>query len=55
MTEMATEARYTIADQGGLSNCDTGIINQRLRRGLHNRDGYVTPIELVEAKLATRR
>jgi hypothetical protein len=54
MTEMATEARYTIADQGGLSKCDTGIINQRLRRGLHNRDGYVTPIEFVEAKLATR-
>lgn len=54
MTEMATEARYTIADQGSLSECDTGIINQRLRRGLHNHDGYTTPIERLEAKLATR-
>jgi Domain of unknown function (DUF6933) len=54
MTEMAAEARYTIADQGGLTGCDIGTINRRLRRTLHNHEGYVTPIELVEAQLVTR-
>lgn len=54
MAEMAAETRYTTADQGGLSGCEIGTINRRLRRALHNNDGYVTPIELVEAKLATR-
>jgi len=32
MTEMAAEARCTIADQGGLTKCDIGTINRRLRR-----------------------
>jgi hypothetical protein len=54
MTEMAAELGYAISDAGGLSVCDTGALNRRLRRTLHNRDGYVTPIELVEAKLAAR-
>jgi hypothetical protein len=54
MTEMASELGYAIPAAGGLYACDIGVINRRLRRTLHNRDGYVTPIELVEAKLAAR-
>ena len=54
MTEMAAELGYAIPAAGGLSACDVGALNQRLRRTLHNRGGYVTPIELVEAKLAAR-
>ena len=54
MTEMAAELGYAIPAAGGLSACDIGALNRRLRRTLHNRGGYVTPIELVEAKLATR-
>lgn len=54
MTEMAAEVGYAIPDQGGLSRCDVGALNLRLRRALRNRGGYVTPIELVEARLAER-
>ena len=54
MTEMAAELGYAIPNAGGLSACDVGVVNRRLRRTLHNRGGYVTPIELVEAKLAAR-
>lgn len=54
MTEMAFEARWEIADQGGLAGCDIGAINRGLRRGLHDHDGYATPIELVEARFVTR-
>ena len=52
MTEMAAEIGDAAA--GGLPACDIGALNRRLRRTLHNRGGYVTPIELVEARLATR-
>jgi hypothetical protein len=54
MTEMSAELAYAIPAAGGLSGCDIGALNRRLRRTLHNLGGYVTPIELVEAKLATR-
>ena len=54
MTEMAAELGYAIPAAGGLSACDIGVLNRRLRRTLHNRGGYVTAIELVEAKLAAR-
>jgi hypothetical protein len=54
MTEMAAELEHAIPAADGLSACDIGALNRRLRRTLHNRDGYVTPIELVEARLATR-
>ena len=54
MTEMAAEIGYAIPAAGGLSARDIGALNRRLRRTLHNRGGYVTPIELVEARLATR-
>jgi len=54
MTEMAAELGYAIPDAGGLSACDVGVLNRRLRRTLRNRGGYVTPIELVDAKLGPR-
>ena len=51
---MAAELGNAIPAAGGLFACDVGVVNRRLRRTLHNRGGYVTPIELVEAKLAAR-
>lgn len=50
MTEMAAELGDAIAQAGGLSGCDIAVLNQGLRRTLHNYDGYTTPIELVQAK-----
>jgi Domain of unknown function (DUF6933) len=55
MNEMAAEIGYAITEAGGLSACDIGALNQRLRRTLHNYGGHTTPIELVRAKPALRR
>lgn len=52
MNEMAVHLRYETAAAGGLSNCDIGSLNHHLRRTLHNRGGYVYPIELVAQRLA---
>jgi hypothetical protein len=54
MNEMAVHLRYGVADAGGLSHCDISALNHHLRRTLHNRDGYVYPIELVAQRLAAR-
>jgi hypothetical protein len=54
MNEMATHIRYHLVRVGGLSRCDTGEINRELRRGLHGRDDYVVPIELVLERLGAR-
>lgn len=53
MNEMAAELEHATPNAGGLSGFDIGALNRRLRRTLHNRGGYITPIELVGAKLAT--
>jgi hypothetical protein len=44
-------AAYQIA-AAGLNDCDTAVLNHDLRRTLHNRGGYVTPLELVARRLA---
>jgi hypothetical protein len=54
MNEMAVHLRYQAADAGGLSHCDISALNRGLRRTLHNRGGYVYPIELVAQRLAAR-
>ncbi len=54
MNEMAAHLRYAVADAGGLSHCDISALNHHLRRTLHNRGGYVYPIELVAQWLAAR-
>jgi hypothetical protein len=54
MNEIAVHLRYQIADAGGLSHCDINTLNHHLRRTLHNRGGYVYPIELVAQRLAAR-
>jgi hypothetical protein len=54
MNEMAVHLRYAVSDAGGLSHCDISTLNHHLRRTLHNRGGYVYPIELVGQRLATR-
>jgi hypothetical protein len=54
MNEMAVHLRYQIADAGGLSRCDIDVLNHHLRRTLHNRGGYVYPVELVAQRLAAR-
>lgn len=54
MNEMAAHLHYEVADAGGLSHCDINALNHHLRRTLHNRDGYVYPIELVAQRLAAR-
>jgi hypothetical protein len=52
MNEMAVHCDYAVADAGGLSRCDIGALNHRLRRTLHNRGGdYATPLELVAQRL----
>jgi hypothetical protein len=48
MNDMALHVRYQIADSGGLDRCDISVLNQRLRRSLHNAGGtYAYPIERV--------
>lgn len=47
MNEMAFYLDYAVADAGGLSRSDSQILNRHLRRRLHSRDGYATPLELV--------
>ena len=54
MNEMAVRLRYQIAGAGGLNHCDINTLNHHLRRTLHNRGGYVYPIELVAQRLAAR-
>jgi len=52
MNDIVVHCRYQIAADGSLDNCDIDLLNHRLRRTLHNRGGYVTPIELVAERLA---
>jgi hypothetical protein len=52
MNEMAFYLDYAVADAGGLSRCDSNALNRHLRRRLHSRDGYATPLELVARRLS---
>jgi len=55
MNEIVVHSRYFIANSGGLAHCDTRVLNRWLRRTLHNRGGYFTPMDLVEERLTDRR
>jgi hypothetical protein len=54
MNEMAAHLRCQVADAGGLNHRDISLLNRYLGRTLHNRGGYVYPIELVAQRLAAR-
>jgi hypothetical protein len=47
MNDIQFHCRYEIAAAGGLDHCDIHALNHDLRRTLHNRGDYITPIELV--------
>lgn len=50
MTDMAFTCEHEVGMAGGLAHADIAAINQRLRRGLHNRGGYVVPLELARQR-----
>jgi len=39
--------RRFIDDRGGFGHADLDALNHRIRRNLHHRDGYHTPLDLV--------
>lgn len=47
MNDMAYMCQAEVERTGGLAVTDIAGVNQRLRRGLHNRGGYVVPLELA--------
>jgi hypothetical protein len=51
MNDSAFSARAVIDSSGGLDRTDVDELNRRLRRQLHNRDGYRQPLDLVLARL----
>lgn len=51
MNDMTYHLRYQVDAAGGLDHCDVPAINHRLQRTLHNRDGYVQPLDLVVERL----
>ena len=51
MNDIAVHCRYQITADGGLGNCDIALLNHRLRRTLHNRGDYITPLDLVAERL----
>jgi hypothetical protein len=51
MRDTAIHARYRIEAMGGVDAADTAFLNRYLRRSLHNRDGYVTPLDLAHERL----
>jgi hypothetical protein len=55
MNEMAFYLEYAVAEAAGLGNTDVGELNRDLRRRLHSRDGYATPLELVARRSATAK
>lgn len=55
MNEMAFYLEYAVAEAGGLGSSDVGELNRDLRRRLHSRDGYATPLELVARRSATAK
>jgi hypothetical protein len=55
MNDLAFLVKATVADAGGLYDCNISDLNRSLRRGIYNRTGYVTAMDLVAARLANRR
>jgi len=54
MNDTAFECRYHVEADGGLDRIDLDALNHRLRRTLHNRDGYHDPLELVVQRLEAK-
>ena len=51
LTEIVHECRWLVEAAGGLDHMPTDALNHRLRRVLHNRDGYHDALDLVAARL----
>lgn len=47
MNDMALMCEHEVEIAGGLALTDVAGVNHRLRRGLHNRGGYVVPLDLA--------
>jgi hypothetical protein len=54
MNEMAFHLRYQVERDGGVDRCDSGQINQQLRRTPYKKGDYVFPLDLVAQLLAAR-
>jgi hypothetical protein len=54
MNDMALHCRREVEASGGLDLTEVDTLNHRLRRTLHNHDGYREPIELVVQRLHAR-
>jgi hypothetical protein len=54
MNDMALYCEYAVADAVSLSHVDRRTLNHDLRRRLHNRGGYGTPLEFVERRVRAR-
>lgn len=55
MNDAAMHARYRIEAMGGIDRSDTVFLNHFLRRTLHNRGEYLTPLDLVAQRLSDLR
>ncbi len=55
MNDAVTHLRYRVEAMGGIDRSDTAFLNRYLRRTLHNRGEYVTPLDLVEQQRSARR
>jgi hypothetical protein len=55
MNDMAFTCTYAVELAGGLARTDIADLNHRLRRGLHNRGGYVVPVELAASRAGPGR
>lgn len=51
MNDSALTARDVVEVSGSLKHTDVDELNRRLRRQLHNRDGYRQPLDLVMDRL----
>ena len=55
MNDMAFTCAHVVELAGGLGRTDVADLNHRLRRGLHNRGGYVMPVELAASRAGSGR
>ena len=53
MNDSALACRYAVESAGSLEHTDLDDLNRRLRRQLHNRNGYRQPLDLVLDRLLT--
>lgn len=55
MNDMAFTCAHVVELAGGLGRTDVADLNHRLWRGLHNRGGYVMPVELAASRAGSGR